>query len=290
MSTVNTRTIPSERRRRFSKRAMAVTKHAALIFGSLVMVIPFLWMLSTSFKPPAEVLVWPPRLLPQSPTSVNYIKVFEAVPLARFFLNSLIISSVSTLAVLATSLVAGYVFAKFHFPVRDLLFLLILATAIVPFESYMVPFYLQMVQAKWLNTYQGMVAPYVLMSFGIFLMRQHIGSAIPDELIDAARIDGASEWGIFRRIVVPLSTSAIGALGIFAFIQAWAAFIWPLLIANQKNMFNMELGLTAFQFRFSVEYGPLMAGSVLNVLPMIVAFILLRRQIIESVALTGLRG
>lgn len=290
MGTVNTRTIPSERRRRFSKRATAATKHAALIIGSLVMVIPFLWMLSTSFKPPTEVLVWPPRLLPQAPTWTNYITVFKAVPLARFFLNSLIISSVSTLAVLATSLVAGYVFAKFHFPVRDLLFLLILVTAIVPFESYMVPFYLQMVQAKWLNTYQGMIAPYVLMSFGIFLMRQHIGSAIPDELIDAARIDGASEWGIFFRIVVPLSTSAIGALGIFAFIQAWAAFIWPLLIANQKTMFNMELGLTTFQFRFSVEYGPLMAGSVLNVLPMIMAFILLRRQIIESVALTGLRG
>ena len=128
------------------------------------------------------------------------------------------------------------------------------------------------------------------MSFGIFLMRQHIGSAIPDEFIDAARIDGASEWNIFRLIIVPLSTSALGALGIFAFIQAWGAFIWPLLMASSNKIFNMELGLAVFQFKFSVDYGPLMAGSVLNVLPMIIIFIILRRQIIESIALSGLKG
>ena len=291
IDTPDTRIFADESRRRQASRLTgSLAKHLVLIAGSVVMIIPFVWMLSTSFKPAIEVLAWPPRLLPLQPTLANYFAVFEAIPLARFFLNSLIISSVSTVAVVVTSLVAGYVFAKFQFPARNLLFLLILATAIVPFESYMVPFYLQMIAAKWVNTYQGMIAPYVLMSFGIFLMRQHIASAIPDEFIDAARIDGASEWGIFRQIVVPLSTSAMGALGIFAFIQAWAAFIWPLLIANEKAMFNMELGLTAFQFKFSVDYGPLMAGSVLNVLPMIVAFVILRRQIIESVALTGLRG
>jgi multiple sugar transport system permease protein len=254
------------------------------------MLIPFVWMISTSFKPPTEVSIWPPQLIPKNPTWMNYFKVFSTSLILRYFLNSLIIAVVSTLIVIGTSLVAGYVFAKFRFPGRNLLFLLIVATAIVPFESYMVPFYLQMIDIKWINTYQGIIAPYAIMSFGIFLMRQHISSAIPDEFIDAARIDGASEWNIFRLIIVPLSTSALGALGTFSFIQAWGAFIWPLLIASNEKMFNMELGLAAFQFKFSVDYGPLMAGSVLNIVPVIIAFIFLRRQIIENIALSGLKG
>jgi multiple sugar transport system permease protein len=147
-----------------------------------------------------------------------------------------------------------------------------------------------MIDIKWVNTYQGIIAPFAIMSFGIFLMRQHIGSSVPDEYIDAARIDGASEWSIFTKIIVPLSTSAMGALGIFAFIQAWGAFLWPLLMASDQKIFNMELGLTAFQFKFSVDYGPLMAGSVLNILPMIIAFIFLRRQIIDSIAMSGLKA
>ena len=272
-----------------SARSAALT-HAVLALGSLVMIFPVLWMVSTSFKPPTEVLIWPPTLLPTSPTLQNYGTVFDTIPIVRFFFNSVFISTVSTALVVLTSLVAGYVFAKFRFPGRDILFFLILITAIVPFESYMTPLYLQMVQIKWINTYQGMIAPYAIMSFGVLLMRQHMRSAIPDELIDAARIDGASEWRIFRDIVVALSLPAAGALGIFAFIQAWAAFLWPLLVANQRDLFNLELGLNAFQFRYSVDYGPLMAGSVLSVLPMVLVFVLLRRQIIDSAASTGLRG
>ena len=128
------------------------------------------------------------------------------------------------------------------------------------------------------------------MSFGIFLMRQHVASAIPTDYLEAARIDGASEWWILRRVIAPLSTTALSAIGIFAFIQAWAAFLWPLLIANDQLLFNMEVGLTAFQFKFSADYGRLMAGSVVSVVPMLAVFLLLRRRIIESVALTGLKG
>jgi multiple sugar transport system permease protein len=267
-----------------------VLSHLILVLGSVLMVFPVLWMVSTSFKPPTEVLLWPPTLVPQAPTLTNYGTVFDTIPIARFFLNSVLISTVSTVCVVATSMVAGYVFAKFAFPGRDILFFLILITAIVPFESYMTPLYLQLVQIKWINTYPGIIAPYAVMSFGVLLMRQHMRSAIPDELIDAARIDGASEWRIFAEIVMALSVPAAGALGIFAFIQAWAAFLWPLLVANQRDLFNLELGLNAFQFRFSVDYGPLMAGSVLSVLPMVIAFLLLRRQIIDSAAMSGLKG
>jgi len=271
-------------------RVFTALCHAVLALGAIFMILPMLWMLSTSFKPPTEVSLWPPHLLPQAPTLANYTGIFEVAPFGRFFLNSAGLSLAATLSVGITSLVAGAVFAKYLFPGRTLLFMLILTTAIVPFESYMIPLYIQLIPIKWINTYQGILLPYLIMSFGVFLLRQHISSAIPSDLLEAARMDGASEWWILVRVIAPLSASALGALGIFAFIQAWAAFIWPLLIANNQLLFNMEVGLTAFQFRFSTDYGKLMAGSVLSVLPMLVVFVILRRRIIESVALTGLKG
>jgi multiple sugar transport system permease protein len=264
--------------------------HVVLMGGAVFMVIPVLWMLATSFKPASEIAVWPPEVLPRAPTFANYTGIFEDAPFGTFFLNSTMLSVISTLSVLVTSLVAGAVFAKYTFPGRTLLFLLVLATAIVPFESYMIPLYLQLVSIGWINTYQGIILPTLLMSFGIFLLRQHVSSAVPTELLEAGRMDGASEWWILARVIAPLSVPALSAVGIFAFIQAWAAFIWPLMVANDQALFNMELGLTAFQFRFSTDYGKLMAGSVLSTLPMLAIFILLRRQIIDSVALTGMKG
>jgi multiple sugar transport system permease protein len=264
--------------------------HAVLMAGAVLMVLPMVWMLATSFKPDSEISVWPPHFLPQAPTWANYTGLFQAAPFARFFANSVGIALVCTISVALTSLVAGTVFGKYRFPGRTLLFGAILATAIVPFESYMIPLYLQLNAIKWINTYQGIVLPYLFMSFGIFLMRQHVASAIPTDYLEAARIDGASEWWILHRIVAPLSTTALSAIGIFAFIQAWAAFIWPLLVANDQLLFNMEVGLTAFQFKFSADYGKLMAGSVVSTVPMLVVFLILRRRIIESVALTGLKG
>ena len=264
--------------------------HAVLMLGAIFMILPMVWMLATSFKPATEIAIWPPRLLPLAPTLANYTGIFEVAPFGRFFLNSAGLSIVATLSVALTSLVAGAVFAKYRFPGRAFLFGLIIATAIVPFESYMIPLYIQLIAIGWINTYQGIVLPTLFMSFGIFLMRQHVASAIPTDYLEAARIDGASEWWILLRIIAPLSVPALSAIGIFAFIQAWAAFIWPLLVANDQLLFNMEVGLTAFQFKFSSDYGKLMAGSVISVLPMLAIFLLLRRRIIESVALTGLKG
>ncbi len=265
-------------------------KHILLMFGAVFMVIPFVWMFSTSFKPEVEVLVWPPQIFPQHPIFRNFVDLFAQAPFLRFFLNSTFISVTSTVVILLTSIVGGFIFGKYKFPGRDLLFFVILITAIVPFESYIIPLYTTMVQWHWVNTYQGIIAPYLVMSFGIFLMRQHISSTISDELMDAARIDGCSEFRILKDIVLPLTKSSGGALGIFAFTQAWMAFMWPLLMANTKELFNLELGLTMFQFKFSTNYSLLMAGSVISVLPMILIFILLRRQIIESIALTGIKG
>ena len=262
---------------------------AVLLLGAALMLLPLVWMVSTSLKPPDEVLSWPPQLIPRSPTLENYRGVFEAAPFGRFFLNSLLVSSVSTVAILATSSLAGFVFAKYSFPFKTFLFVLVLATAMVPFETYMLPLYLLMKDFEWINTYQGLIAPYVIMSFGIFFMRQAIGSAIPDELLDAARIDGSSELGLYWRIVLPLSTNALGALGIFAFMQAWAAFIWPLLMTSSNNLSTMELGLGLFQNRFTVDYGLITAGSSLSFFAVLAAFLFFRRHIIQGITLTGMK-
>jgi multiple sugar transport system permease protein len=271
-------------------RLLQLLVHLVLMAGAVFMVLPILWMVVSAFKPPAEIIVWPPVILPREPTLENFRGLFEVAPFGRFFANSLGLSLGSTLSVMLTSLVAGAVFAKYRFPGRTFLFALILATAIVPFESYMIPLYLQLVSIKWINTYQGIILPTLFMSFGIFLLRQHVASAVPSELLEAARVDGGSEWWILARVIAPLSVPALSAIGIFAFIQAWGAFIWPLMIANKQTLLNMELGLTAFQFRFSTDYGKLMAGSVLSTLPMLIVFLILRRRIIDSVALTGMKG
>lgn len=261
-----------------------------LLLGVVVMILPFLYMVGTSFKPPSEVISWPPTLVPEKPTLENYTTLRTAAPFGRFFLNSLIVSIASTLGIITTSTLAGYIFSKFRFPGRTILFILLLSTAMVPFETYLIPLYLIAKNLKLLNTYAGLVGPYLIMSFGIFLMRQNIGTAIPDELLDAARIDGASEWRIFFQLVMPLSKSAISALGILAFIQAWSAFIWPLILATEREMYTMEVGLSIFQRRFTIEYGSITAGSTISILPILIIFLILRRHIIRGITLTGLRG
>lgn len=270
--------------------ALRLLQQAVLIFGSIIMVLPFVWMLSTSLKPPTEVISWPPRFIPLHPTLENYRTVFETAPFHRFFLNSLAMASVSTISILLTSTLAGFVFGKYRFPGRGFLFILILATAMVPFETYMIPLYLVMKDLKFINTFPGLVAPYLIMSYGIFFMRQNVIASLPDELIDAARIDGANEWRMYWQLVVPLLRGAMGALGIFAFMQTWAAFIWPLIITSNRQLWTMELGLGMFQFRYSVELGPINAGSMLSILPVLLVFVVLRRNIVRGIALTGMKA
>lgn len=264
--------------------------HVALLLGVAVMLLPFIWMLATSFKPANEVVAWPPNFVPRSPSLDNYIEVFQKVPFARYFFNSVLITAICTVTTCFTSALAGYIFACFKFPGRSLLFIILLGTAIVPFETYMLPLYLLMKDLRAINTYQGVMAPYFIMSFGIFFMRQNYLAFLPEELLDAARIDGAGEWRIFTRIVLPLSTSALSALAILGFIQVWGIFIWPLLITNTNDMRTVEVGLANFQTGYVIEYGPIMAGSVISLLPILVVFLVLRRQIIDSVALTGMKG
>jgi len=260
-----------------------------LFLGALIMILPFLWMLSTSLKPTTQILDWPPKLIPETFTIQHYFTVFQTVPFGRFFINSICMSTLSTVVILLTSVLAGYVFAKFSFPGKKFLFMAILATAMVPFETYMIPLYLSMVKFHWVNTFMGLVAPYLVMSYGIFFMRQNIKSTIPNELMDAARIDGLGEFGIFYKVVLPLMTGSAGALAIFAFMQTWAAFIWPLIITSSKELWTTELGLGMFQFRFSVDMGPINAGSIISIFPVLLVFLFFRRNIMSSMTLSGMK-
>ncbi|MDI3542548.1 MAG: multiple sugar transport system permease protein [Candidatus Atribacteria bacterium] len=266
-----------------------VIMHIILILGGISMILPFVWMFVTSIKPATEVLSWPPSFIPKSPTLDNYRAVLQEAPFGRYFLNTLLISTISALSILFTSSLSGFIFAKYKFPGRNVLFLVLLTTAMIPLECYMISLYLLINRFGWINTYQGVVAPILVMAFGVFFMRQNILS-IPNELLDAARIDGCSEWRIYTTVILPLSRSALGALAIFAYMQAWAFFIWPLIVINDRNLYTMELGLTMFQKRFTVDYGLISAGSMIAVLPILVIFLILRRNIIEGITLTGLKG
>lgn len=260
-----------------------------LLVGAILMIMPFLWMVSSALKSPAELLAWPPNLIPDSLTLQNFREVFNSAPFGRWLLNSLMLAVASTLMILATSAVAGYIFAKFTFPGRGALFLVILATAIVPFEVYMIPLYLTARDLNLINTMPGVILPFLVMSFGIFFVRQNVLASIPDELIEAGRIDGASEWWIFVRVVMPLLGGPMSALGIFAFMQAWNQFVWPLLVTNSKSLYTAEVGLALFQTGYTINFGAVSAGSVISVLPILIVFLVLRRQIIYGVALSGIK-
>lgn len=263
--------------------------HGILLAAAGLMLLPFVWMFTTSLTPSAEILTPSLRLWPANPTVTHYAEVLGAAPWLRYFWNTVVVSTASAVAILFTSSLAGFIFAKYSFPGRDLLFIIVLGTAMIPFESYMVPFYLQVKALGWINTYQGIAAPLLIMSFGIFFMRQSI-ITIPDELLDAARIDGASEIYIYRRVILPLSKSALGALAILAVTNSWAFFLWPMIVISDRSLFTMELGLAMFQRAFTVDYGRITAGSVITVLPVLLAFLILRRSIIRGVTLAGMKG
>lgn len=253
------------------------------------MVAPFIWMFLTSFKPDAEIVTETPRLLPSVWLAVHYAKLPQKAPFIRFFLNGVFISSVSTIFIIFGCSAAGYIFAKYKFRSLPFFFFLIIATILIPIQTYMVPLYLLLKWLGWINTYQGMIFPLIIMSSGIFFLRQHI-LGIPDDLIDAARIDGCSEFRIYRTIILPLSVSPLAAISIVNWVYTWSLFIWYLIVANSEEMFTMEVGLMYFQRAFSVDYGGIMAACVVTILPVLVVFLLFRTRIIEGVSFTGLKS
>ncbi len=262
--------------------------HLFLGLSSFIMVAPFIWVFLTSFKPSADIVTETPRLLPAVWTLQNYLELPKVAPFVRFFLNSIIVSGVSTVLVALGSAACGYVFAKYRFRGRDFLFFLVISTILIPLQTYIVPLYLLTWKLGWINSYSGLIFPLIIMSSGIFFLRQNIMS-IPDELIDAARVDGASEWRVFLSVILPLSLSPIAAISIVNWVYTWSLFIWPLIVANSTEMFTMELGLMYFQREYAVDYGGIMAACVITLLPVLVVFLIFRTRIIEGVAFTGMK-
>jgi multiple sugar transport system permease protein len=265
--------------------------YALLSIGAVVMLMPFVWMLLASSMSPAEVIARPLTWFPSELRLENYRQLANAIPLERMYLNSLIVTTLTTLGILLSSSLAGYGFAKFEFPGRDALFLVVLATMMIPFFVTLIPVFYLVSRLGWLNTYQGLIVPNIVTGFGIFLVRQYMLS-LPDEVLDAARIDGASEFEIFWRMALPLSTPVLGALGILAFVYQWNNFLWPLVVARSSSMWTVPVGLNSLRvYASSADVINLqMAGAALAILPAMIVFLVLQRYFVRGIALTGLKG
>jgi len=263
--------------------------YLVLAVVALVMVFPFYWMVATSMKGPREVLVYPPTFYPHVPTLENYSRIAVEAEFPRYLLNSVFVVGISTAIAIFTSCIGGYIFAKFDFPGRAILFILVLATTMIPFQTYMVPLYLMFKNLKLINSYLGIMAPLFITSFGIFFIRQN-ALGIPDELIAAARIDGASEWFIFRHIIVNLLIAPISAITIFVAMFGWKFFIWPLIITNSPSKFVLEVGLSSLAHRNAMDYGLQMAGAVFSIIPILAVFLVLRRQFVTGITMTGMKS
>jgi len=273
-----------------ARRLAILGLHCLLIAGGILALFPVFVMVTASFKSLAEVLRVPPAWLPEQLTLKNFREVFRQQPLyGRYFLNSAIVALITVCSVLFTSSLAGYALSKFRFRGRNAIFIFILGTMMIPFEIRMVPLYVMVSDWHLTDTYLGLALPGLVGAFGIFLMRQFIAS-IPGDLMDAARIDGASEPGIFFRIVLPLSKPALSALAIFTLVGSWEAFLWPLLIVNSETMRTLPIGLALFAGRYLQRLDLQMAASVLTVLPMVIVFFVLQRRFVEGLTLTGLKG
>ncbi len=261
-----------------------------LIAGALTMAVPYAWMFVTSIKPLAEIQAYPPSFIVKDPTLEPYKDLFRMVPMFKYLLNSLFVAgSITFFNVFATSL-AGYAFAKHKFWGRDKLFFLFLGSLMIPWQVNIIPGFIIVKKLGWLNTYRGLIIPSMAWcAFGIFLNRQYIYS-IPDDLIDAARIDGCSEFMIYRNVILPLIKPVLATLAIFTFLQQWNNFVWPLVIIRTSHMRTVPLALAVLTGQFGSNFGMVMAGAVIATLPMLVVYLLFQRYIVKGIAMTGLMG
>lgn len=263
--------------------------YVLLIAGAAFMVFPFVWMLSTAFSSDRALLVPPPQLIPSPIELGNFGRISEAFPLWRFLLNSMVVAVVSTLLAVLTSAMAAYAFARLWFRGRDALFLVYLATLMIPLQVTIVPLFVEMRFLGQIDSYGGLILPSIASAFGTFLIRQAF-LALPRDLEEAAFIDGAGHWTVFRRICVPLSLPALATFGVFAFMASWNSFLWPLVIVNSQELMTLPVGLSQLQGRYSTAWNLLMAGSTVAVVPILLVFVVAQRYVVRGVAMTGLKG
>jgi multiple sugar transport system permease protein len=261
-----------------------------LTVGAVWMLLPLVWMLSASLMPLSEVIKVPPVwFAPLKYSLGNYLEVWGGVGFSRFFANSVFVAVAITVAQLLTSSMAGFAFARYNFPGRRLIFTFILSTMMIPFQVIMIPLFIMMARLHLVNTYWGMIVPAMVTPYGIFMMRQFMLS-IPSALLDAARIDGASEPYIYGRIMLPLCKPAIAAMTIFSFLGSWSNFLWPLVIINSKQLWTLPIAMSRFTEQYISQTHLQMAGASMMFLPVLAVFLLMQRNFIEGIALTGLKG
>jgi len=301
------------RRRSARSRLWLAVSYAILVPAALLFVAPFAWLVSASFQHIGDIFSWPPQWIPQDPTLDGYKGFFgigEAGEQAqgsegawRWFVNSAFVATSVTVLQLFFNALAAYTFAKRRFPGRNVIFLLFLATMMVPPQVTLIPNYLVLKHVPffggndalgagghgWLDSYWGLILPGAVSAFGIFLLRQYMMS-IPDELLDAARVDGAGEFRVFWKVVIPLCGPALAATAIFTFTYAWEDFLWPLIVVSSSDKYTAPLGLALFVVKNRTSWNLLMAGSVVATLPMIVTFLVFQRRFIQGISMSGLKG
>lgn len=277
---------PTARRR--LTRATRPGYYVLLLLGGVAMVLPFLWMLSTSLKTEANVFTTPPAWIPAPVRWQNYGDALGIAPFARFFLNSFVVAAGEVVGGLLVSAIAAYVFARLHFPGKNALFIVVLATMMVPAHVELIPQFILVRELGWLDTFAALIVPGLFWPFGIFMLRQFFKS-VPDELEDAARMDGA---GYLRRLFglfIPLSVPALAALAIFKFLNSWNQLIGPLIFLTSREKFTITLGLAQFQGQFETRWALLMAATVVSLVPILVVFVIGQRYFVEGVTLSGLK-
>jgi len=265
-----------------------ISVYAVLIFGAMIMVIPFVWMVSTSFKLPKEIFVFPPTWIPSEATLKNYIDLFRNLDFARPFINTVVVAGSITLLSVLFSSMAGFAFAKFRFKGRDALFLLVLATIMVPGQMTIIPVFLMLRHLGLINTYAGLILPAMVSAFNVFFMRQFI-ITIPDDLLEAAKMDGAKEGFLYFKIILPLCRPALSTIAIFTFTGSWNSFLWPLIIAQDERMYTLPVAISVLAGQYGENIAIQMAGSCIVIAPILVFFIFAQRYFIKGIALTGMK-
>jgi multiple sugar transport system permease protein len=260
-----------------------------LIPTAILMLMPFVWMLSTSLKSAGAVFEYPPSFIPNPFRWDNYTRLFEVLPFARFFANSVFVAVSVTILTVVTSSMAAYAFARLRFPGRDALFLGYLGTLMIPAQVVIIPNFILLRTIGWIDTYPALILPAAFSAFGTFLLRQYF-LTIPGELEDAAVVDGAGHWQIFTRVILPLSGPALSALAIFTFLFNWNSFLYPLVVTHSTKMSTLTVGLNTVQGQYNTAWTLLMAGSVLALLPVLTVFIFAQRYFIKGITMTGIGG
>jgi ABC-type glycerol-3-phosphate transport system permease component len=265
--------------------------HIFLIAVGLLVAMPIFIAIFASFKLPQDITNYPPTLLPEMWTVENYITAWTSTPFGRFFLNSVVQTSIIVAANIVFSVLAAYAFSFLHFPGRDILFYVVVGSLMIPFQLTFIPNFILITEWGWSNTFQGLTAPFLASAFGVFMLRQFFLS-VPKDLHDSARMDGASNWRFLWQILVPISKGSISAFGIFSFLGAWSQYLWPLIITSEENWRTIQIGLRFFLFdqERGADWGAIMASAVIALVPTLLIFLVAQRQLVKGIAMTGLKG